>query len=443
MECLLKCAILAAGAFRLFAMENPVETQTGPALYNVDFGPCDKAYAGRGLLGGVADQYWNKLVNFNVTNAVLKKSDGSTGAVMLSASGLAGGWQWGARGNNRFGWENFSDNWFLKKDTKAIISLQNLPADASYILVLYAFPDSVGRVLQANVDGGPDQQTSGNGQAITWAPAPGTNNNYLKFTGMIAQNGSLTLNLGAPGPDACADIQGLQIQMSAAAPAKPVAKAVGSGSLIRNLTAGRDQAAMFVGTSLTAGCSWPTALQSALADKYEGRVIVCSRGYAATDSRFGVRNIKTWLQEDQPDAVFIEYGINDAFCVTNDAQRVAALTRSRANLDTLTSAVRKANPDADIILLTMNNPIEKHLAARPDVEKFYQLYRDYATEHGMTLIDDYPLWKKLWDADPVKWKTYVPDGIHPTFEGNRAVVTENMVHSLEQAAETPPTRNHP
>jgi len=408
-------------------------TQTAQAeLYNVDFGPDGTAYAGRGLLGGVADHFWNKLASPQASKVSLKKSDGSDGAATLSSAGFAGAWQHPGI-NNLFGWENFGDYWFVKKGISGSLILANLPAGSSYTLLVYAMPGAGGRVMEANVDGGTAQQTSGNEHVwefVNWVAAPGKNANYLKFTGTVPPSRSITLSISAVGTDVHGDIQGLQIQIRATEPPSATLgpKGVGYGSLVKNLKAGRDQVALFVGTSLTAGCSWPTALQSALANKYEGRLIISNRAIAATASNSGVSHIADWLKEDHPDAVFIEYGINDAWLPAS-----ISLDQSRANLDTMVAAIHKANADADIILLTMDNPIDRHLAARPDVEKYYQGYRDYAAAQKMTLIDDYPLWKKLYDTDPVKWKSYVPDGIHPNFEGNRAVVLDNMVRTLEQA----------
>ena len=400
-------------------------------IYNIDFGYAGMPpYVGRGLLGGVDDHYWNKLTSPNQKDAPLKKSDGRAGEVTLGSSGIAGAYQ-SPEGNNRFGWDHFGDYWYIQKqDGAASLTLDHLPTGSTYTLLLYAMPGSEGRVVQADINGGSRQQTSGDAntwEVTTWLAAPAPASNYLKFTGSVPPNGSLTLHLSAVGSDVYGDILGLQIQTSPVTLVQPGPKVVGYGSLVKNLQHGRDQKAMFVGTSLTAGYSWPCALQAALANKYEGRMIISDRAIPSTQSTVGVQQIEAWLSEDHPDAVFIEYAINDA------SGSAVSLDQSRANVDAIVAAILKSNPGADIILLTMDNPEGKALEERPGIEKYYQLYRDYAATHKMTLIDDYPIWKKLYETDPIQWKIYVPDGIHPTFEGNRAVALGNMVSALEQA----------
>ena len=55
--------------------------------------------------------------------------------------------------------------------------------------------------------------------------------------------------------------------------------------------------------------------------------------------------------------------------------------------------------------------------------KYYQVYRDVAKERKLLLIDHYPVWKAILDKEPERFNKLVPDGIHPSDEGCREVIT--------------------
>ncbi len=185
---------------------------------------------------------------------------------------------------------------------------------------------------------------------------------------------------------------------------------------------------MYIGTSLTDlpyGQSWPTELSMQLWNKYQGRELLSNRAISGSNSNSGKSNIDSWVASDNPDVVFIEYGINDATGVAYDVVR--------SNLDYILSSILTKNPNADIIFQTMNNCTGNNLTDRPKLEQYYQLYRDYAAFRGYHLIDNYPIWKKLYDTNPTLWNTYVPDGIHPTGDGRKATIIANMAFGVENA----------
>ena len=76
-----------------------------------------------------------------------------------------------------------------------------------------------------------------------------------------------------------------------------------------------------------------------------------------------------------------------------------------------------------------------HLERRPGTEDYYQMYRDVATARKLLLVDHHPNWQKIFNADPVLFKTYVPDGIHPKAEGCKAVITPEIAKVLGITAE--------
>jgi hypothetical protein len=69
-------------------------------------------------------------------------------------------------------------------------------------------------------------------------------------------------------------------------------------------------------------------------------------------------------------------------------------------------------------------------AARPQLESYYDIYRDAASERGLLLIDHDANWLDLRESDPDLFKQYIPDGVHPTDEALAQMVTPQIIRSL-------------
>jgi lysophospholipase L1-like esterase len=388
------------------------------SLYNIDFKHELNAFNGKGILGSLQDNTWNSTTAINSSGIPIVDSKGNPSSVKLSSMGIDGTWN----ESPAFGWGNFGDYWSIKDDGPANITLSDVEPGKKFELVLLCFGPADGRIMKASINGGNPKQTSGNGGALQWSPIPEPDANYIQFSGTVPSDGKLSIDLISVNDEA--DIQGLQLQVG-----DIVLPPLGERTyqLGADLKAGYNVKVMSIGTSLTDlpfGKSWPTELQNELWNKYQGHEIISNRAISSSDSNSGKENIMQWVAADNPDVVFIEYGINDAAGVP--------MEEVRSNLDFILSAILTNNPKADIIFQTMNNCIGENLISRPQ-EAYYQLYRDYAVFRGYTLIDNYPLWKSLYDTNPSLWSTYVPDGIHPTREGRLATVLDNMVNGVGSA----------
>jgi uncharacterized protein YjdB/lysophospholipase L1-like esterase len=399
------------------------------ALYNIDFKSGHPTYVGKGILGAVADNTWNGLQNSTATktNVALVDARGAASTATFSCNGFGG--DWGFSDPATFAWGNFADFWYLNAThPSATMSFSNLPSGQSFDLVLYNFAGDNGEVMQASVNGGTQQATSGvKTGVIQWAENPDTKSNLLRFTGTVPGNGIITIALSIP--NSAADISGLQLQIGTSS---VPAQGTRTYKLIPDLAAGYNLKVMTIGTSLTDqpyGVSWPSQLYTALFPKYQGHITLSNRAISGSNSRSGKANIEAWLAADNPDVVFIEYAINDA--VASDNITVAEM---KSNLDFMCAKIKANNPNADIILQTMNNAVGSALTARPNLELYYQGYRDYAALNGYKLVDNYPLWKNLYDTNPTQWATYVPDNIHPNDAGRAAVMMNNLVTTLEAPA---------
>lgn len=398
-------------------------------LYNIDFKagyPGFPTYIGKGILGAVADNTWNGLQNASTTktNVALVDARGAASTATFSSNGFGG--DFGFPSPPIFAWGNFSDFWYLDAThASATVSINNLPAGQSYDLILYCFAGDTGEAMQASVNGGTQQATSGvKTGVIQWSENPDAKSNLLRFTGTVPVSGIVSIALSRPNTSA--NIQGMQLQIgSISIPAQGTR----TYKLIPDLAAGYNLKVMTIGTSLTDqpyGVSWPSQLYTALYPKYQGHIMLSNRAISGSNSRSGKANIEAWLAADNPDVVFIEYAINDAVAADN-----ITVTEMKSNLDFICAKIKANNPNADIILQTMNNPVGAALTARPNLDLYYQGFRDYAALNGYKLVDNYPLWKNLYDSNPTQWATYVPDNIHPNDAGRAAVMMNNLVTTLE------------
>ena len=199
---------------------------------------------------------------------------------------------------------------------------------------------------------------------------------------------------------------------------------------VTHLNAGKQQTIVTYGTSLTARPGWVSQLKKVLNDCYPGQANVINSGQGAKRSKWGVDNLDERVIKKKPDAVFIEFAINDAY-----RPGKTSVKQAQDNLENMIERILKDNPKCEIILMTMNPPLGGHLDARPRIKEYYQMYRDVAKARGFLLIDHYPEWAKILENDPELFKKYVPDNIHPTREGAKAVITPNIIKALGIEAE--------
>jgi lysophospholipase L1-like esterase len=211
-------------------------------------------------------------------------------------------------------------------------------------------------------------------------------------------------------------------------------QAAEKSKLVSNLEAGKKQTVVTYGTSLTAGGAWVGQLSAELKRLYTGLPTVINSGGSGMCSKWGVDNLNTRVLAKQPDAVFIEFSINDAFL-----KYKVSVPQARSNLLNMVDRLLATNKTCEIILMVMNPPIGNHLTARPDIESYNQMYRDVAAERRLMLIDHYPDWQKILNADPKQFTALVPDGIHPNAEGCKQIILPNILRALGVKTETTPT----
>ncbi|HCN84779.1 MAG TPA: SGNH/GDSL hydrolase family protein [Sphingobacteriaceae bacterium] len=200
--------------------------------------------------------------------------------------------------------------------------------------------------------------------------------------------------------------------------------------LIKNLSNGKKQTLVIYGTSLSAaagGKAWVNFLDSALNDKYQNNLKVYNSAKSAMWSTWGVQHLEDSVISKNPDAVLIEFSINDAFLDYKTSSALAAL-----NLRYMIDRIKLNNPDCEVILQVMNIPLNASADKRPRLAEYNEMYRKVAREKGLLMIDHYPNWEKILAKGKDVYLKYVPDGIHPDEKSARLIIAPFILKKLEE-----------
>jgi acyl-CoA thioesterase-1 len=185
---------------------------------------------------------------------------------------------------------------------------------------------------------------------------------------------------------------------------------------LQNLEDKKPQCIIAYGTSLTAGGVWVDALRSNLSERYPELVTVMNSAQGGMWSEWGVDNLEDLVLVHQPDMVFIEFAINDAYLPYS-----TGIEECKERLESMIDRIKETNSSCDIILMTMNPPFGDPLKVRPRFEEYYDVYRTVAKERNLSLIDHCVAWKTMLEQDEERRERWIPDGVHPTSKGQKAV----------------------
>ncbi|MES2276537.1 MAG: SGNH/GDSL hydrolase family protein [Bacteroidota bacterium] len=198
--------------------------------------------------------------------------------------------------------------------------------------------------------------------------------------------------------------------------------------LVKNLQAGKPQVLVVYGTSLssfTGGQAWVKAVSDSLNKKYNGLLKVFNSGKSAMWSTWGVQHLEDSVISKKPDAVLMEFSMNDAFLNYKTSVELA-----RLNLVYTIDRIKLFNPTCEVILQIMNIPVNVHAEQRPNLLQYNNMYRQVARKKKLLLIDHYPHWKAILDKGKDGYMKLVPDGIHPDAAGARLIVAPYVLEKL-------------
>lgn len=201
-------------------------------------------------------------------------------------------------------------------------------------------------------------------------------------------------------------------------------------ALLAKVRSGENVKVCLLGTSLTKAGTWPGSLQTWLSRESPGPGTVSVVNLAASGkaSNHGVSTQTPTALKHKPDAVFIEFSMNDAASTLNITRQ-----QSLDNLNSMIDQFQDQNPDIMIVLQTMNNVADdtSPFSPRPQLEAYYQIYRDVAEKRGAILIDHYPNWLQLFTNDLATWNSYMNDPVHPNKLGQKNVLMPELQRALD------------
>jgi len=206
----------------------------------------------------------------------------------------------------------------------------------------------------------------------------------------------------------------------------------GNSQLMRQLELGDSQKIVTYGTSLTANSAWPAGLQATLHERFHHQAKIVNSAGGGKDSRWGVANLSSRVLKEKPDAVFIEFAINDAL-----AGSKLSLKESAANLGQMIRLIRERRPQCEVIVMVMNPPTGEALEKRPNIRRYEEIYREVAKKESCRLIDFAPEWQRIITREPKRWRRYAPDGLHPTPQACDEVILPSLLKKLGIAHESP------
>lgn len=200
--------------------------------------------------------------------------------------------------------------------------------------------------------------------------------------------------------------------------------------MVKALKEGKDQMVVVYGTSLSSGShghAWMGEVARQLNQKYGNHLKYSLSGKGGMWSTWGVQHLEDSVIAKKPDAVIIEFGINDAFHKYNTSPELA-----RLNLEYMIDRIQLYNPECEIILQVMNMPVGKSAAYRPDLNSYYDMYRAVAKDRDLLLIDHYPNWEAVLSKGEAVFLQKVPDGIHPSDQSGGEIIAPLVLKKLEE-----------
>ena len=209
----------------------------------------------------------------------------------------------------------------------------------------------------------------------------------------------------------------------------------GECRFVAALKEGRQQKIVCYGTSLTVlSSNWVDGLQETLDARWPGLATVVNSGLSGKNSATGLAQVQTKVVAQNPDAVFIEFSMNDAADNLNTGKTAEqALADAESNLKAIIAAITNANPACEIILETMNDYVAvpgSKLSNRTGLADHAAMYRRVAAENGYLLVDHWPKWQEVLAKGEAEYIKLVPDGVHPNAQGSTLVTLPNLLRTL-------------
>lgn len=201
--------------------------------------------------------------------------------------------------------------------------------------------------------------------------------------------------------------------------------------LVKDLRKGHDRTLVVYGTSIARlgnGPLWVEKIGTELNASCKGRLTVLNRGGSGRNSQWGADNLADSVLSARPDALIIEFSVNDAVTRFDISPE-----QSVKNTDYMVRKVREQNPKAEIILLVVaSNPVGEAAGKRPELRRYIAGYHTLAERHSLQIIDFTPIWADLIARQGEKgMRVFLHDGVHSTRRGALDMIAPKVIEALK------------
>lgn len=148
-----------------------------------------------------------------------------------------------------------------------------------------------------------------------------------------------------------------------------------------------------------------------LSTQYPARAkdLVLNTGVSSATTRDLVANFDRWVTVNDPDVVFLAFGMNDS------SNRLVPIAEYEANLR---GAVDKVRLMGAVPILETINTIKPADASRlANLPAYVQVVRDIAADKNVLLVDHYKYWTEAEQAESHIKNIWLNDSIHPNYIG--------------------------
>ena len=200
---------------------------------------------------------------------------------------------------------------------------------------------------------------------------------------------------------------------------------------VKDLRKGHDRTLVVYGTSITRlsnGPLWVEQIGEVLNAEYKGHLTVFNRGGSGRNSQWGANNFADSVLSVKPDALIIEFSVNDAVTRFDISPE-----QSMKNTDYMIRKVREQNPKAEVILLVVStHPLGKCAEDRPNLQSYIEGYHTLADKYRLQIIDFTPIWNEIIEKKGEKgFRNFLHDGVHSTKRGALEMIAPNVIEALK------------
>ena len=159
-------------------------------------------------------------------------------------------------------------------------------------------------------------------------------------------------------------------------------------------------------------------IRGELSELYPARAkdLVLNTGISSTTSRDLINNFDRWITANNPDVVFIAFGMNDS------SNHLVPIAEYETNLRDAVDRVRELG--AIPILQTINTIRPADVGRFNNLPNYVQVVRNIAADKQVLLVDHYRYWTEAEQDESHIKSTWLSDNIHPNHIGFTHFVTE-------------------